>query len=153
MLRQERQWTPLATRCLLRREVGRRWDSGSQRGPGRAAPTHTPSQGDEAVLRHTERPGSPLHSAPILISCAVQIFMGHAITAVPFFLPFTSLRPVPPPTRIPPLSSCPWVVHVSSLASPLPILFLTSPCLFCTYQLCFSLPVPFPLFSSSPPHW
>ena len=39
----------------------------------------------------------------------------------------------------PPLSSCPWVAHRSSLASPFPILFLTSPCLFCTYNLCFFL--------------
>ena len=27
--------------------------------------------------------------------------------------------------------------------SPFPILFLTSPCLFCTYHLCFLFPVPF----------
>ena len=48
-----------------------------------------------------------------------------------------------------PLSSCPWVVHVNSLASPFFVLFLTSLCLFCTYQLCFLFPVPFPLFSTS----
>ena len=55
----------------------------------------------------------------------------------------------PPPTSIPhPLSS--WVVHIRSLASPFPILFLTSPCLFSTYHLCFSFPVPFPLFSLHP---
>ena len=46
------------------------------------------------------------------------------------------------------LSSCPWEIHVSSLASPFPILFLTFPCLFCTYQLCFLFPVPFSPFSS-----
>ena len=50
----------------------------------------------------------------------------------------------PPPTSIPPLSSCPWVAHISSLAFPFPILFLTSPCLFCAYLFCFLLPVPFP---------
>ena len=50
----------------------------------------------------------------------------------------------------PRISSCPWVVHKSSLASPFPILFLTSPCLFCTYHLCFLFPVPFPPFSSLP---
>ena len=60
---------------------------------------------------------------------------------------------LPPPcilrsTSIPPsLSSYPWVIHVSSLASTFPILFLTSPCLFCTYHLCFLFPVPFPSFS------
>ena len=48
------------------------------------------------------------------------------------------------------LSSCPWVIHISSLASPFPILFLTSPCLLCTYQLCFLFPVPFPLSPLSP---
>ena len=55
----------------------------------------------------------------------------------PKFPPFGS--PLPStflPSRNAPLSSCPWVMHISSLASPFPILFLTSPCLFCTYQLC-----------------
>ena len=56
------------------------------------------------------------------------------------------------------LSSCPWVMHISYLASPFPILFLTSPCLFCTYQLCFLIPVtlspisPFPLPTDNPPN-
>ena len=44
-------------------------------------------------------------------------------------------------------SLCPWVIHRSSLASLFPILFLTSPCLSCTYHLCFLFPVPFPPFS------
>ena len=43
-----------------------------------------------------------------------------------------------------PLSSCLWVIHISSLASPFAILFLTSPCLFCSYHLCLLFPVPFP---------
>ena len=51
----------------------------------------------------------------------------------------------PPPAN---LSSCLWVVHISSLASPFPILCLTSSCPFCTYHLCFLFPVPFPPFSS-----
>ena len=76
-------------------------------------------------------------------------FIDYAITVVPFFPP---LYPPPPGTPIPssippPLSSCPWVIHKSSLASPFPILFLTSPCLFSTYQLCFLFPVHFPQFS------
>ena len=59
--------------------------------------------------------------------------------------------PVPTlPPAFPNLSSCPWVVHISSLASPFPILFLNSPCLFCTYQLCSLFPVPFPPFCPSP---
>ena len=68
-----------------------------------------------------------------------------------FFLPFIPLHlahPLPP--TFPHLSSCPWVIHISSLASPFPILFLTSPCLFWSYHLCFLFPVPFPPFSSSP---
>ena len=65
-----------------------------------------------------------------------------------FFLPFIPLRLVYPlPPTVPYLSSCPWVIYVSSLTSPFPILFLTSPCLFCTYHLCFLFPVPFPLLS------
>ena len=49
------------------------------------------------------------------------------------FLPLYSPLPCPlfPPTFLPPpLSSCPWVIHLSSLYSTFPILFLTSPCLF-----------------------
>ena len=52
-----------------------------------------------------------------------------------------------------PLSSCPWVVHISSLASTFPILLLTFPCLFSTYHLCYLFPVPFPPFPPLPPHW
>ena len=60
---------------------------------------------------------------------------------------FFSVYPLLPYTPLPswiPLSSCPWFIHVSSLASTFPIVFLISPCLFCTYQLCFLFPVPFP---------
>ena len=63
---------------------------------------------------------------------------------------------IPPSTHIPPqtpFSPCPWVIHVSSLASPFPILFLTSPCLFDAYQLCFLFPVPFPPIPPPSPHW
>ena len=74
-------------------------------------------------------------------------FIDYIIPAVPFF--FSLYSPLPctaPPTSIPPLSSCPWVIHINSLASPFPILFLTFPCLFCTYHLCFLFPVPLPSF-------
>ena len=65
-----------------------------------------------------------------------------------FVLPFIPLCPMRPlPLSFPHLSSCPWVGHIGSLASPFPIQFLTSPCLFCTYHLCFLFPVPFPATS------
>ena len=49
----------------------------------------------------------------------------------------------------PPFSTCPWVTHTSSsLALTFPILILTSPCLFCTYSVCFLIAVPFHPFSS-----
>ena len=56
-------------------------------------------------------------------------------------LQLSQLFPIgsPPPStphslQQPSLSSCPWVMHVSSSASPFPIQFLTSPCLFYIYQ-------------------
>ena len=52
----------------------------------------------------------------------------------------------PLPSLFPHLSSCPWVTRISSFASPFSILFLTSPCLFCTYHLCFLIPEPVPPF-------
>ena len=54
------------------------------------------------------------------------------------------------PSTLYPLPLLPYpLVHVHgsyifSLAPPFPILFSTSPCLFCTYQLCFLFPVPSP---------
>ena len=77
-------------------------------------------------------------------------FIDYAITVVPLSLPFIHLFPVAPSHQHPHLSSCPWVTHISSLASPFPILFLTYPCLFCTYNLCFLFPVPFPPFTPLP---
>ena len=64
------------------------------------------------------------------------------------FPPFTPSCP-PPPSHIPPYSSCPWVIHISSLASTFSILFLPSPCLFSTYHLCYLFSVPFPALSPS----
>ena len=74
-------------------------------------------------------------------------FIDYTITVVPIFSPLSSPPPsTAPPTSIPPLV-CPWVIHINSLASSFPIVFLTSPCLFCTYHLCFLFPVHFPTFS------
>ena len=67
------------------------------------------------------------------------------------FLPFIPVYSAPfLPPAFAPLSSCPWVVHIHSLASLFPRLFLTSPCLFCTYHVCCLFPVPFPPFSPLP---
>ena len=43
---------------------------------------------------------------------------------------FPSTLHLPSHQHPPPLSSCPWVVHLSSLASPFPMLFLTFPVYF-----------------------
>ena len=66
------------------------------------------------------------------------------------FHPFTQLHPAHllPPT-FSPCSSCPWVTHISSLASTFPILFLPSPCLISTYHLSYLFSVPFPPLSPS----
>ena len=78
-----------------------------------------------------------------------KIYLLIMLLQLSHFLPplFPSTLHTPPPV-FPPFSSCPWVTHVSSLASIFPILFLTSPCLFSTYHLCYLFSVPFPL---SPP--
>ena len=63
----------------------------------------------------------------------------------PPFVPCFPAHPLPPIFL--PFSSCPWVIHISSLASTFPILFLPSPCLFSTYHLCYLFSVPFPPLS------
>ena len=68
--------------------------------------------------------------------------------------PPTPLHPAhPPPSHIPPHSSCPWVILISSLASTFPILFLPSPCLFSTYHLCYLFSIPFPPLPIPLPCW
>ena len=71
---------------------------------------------------------------------------------------FKSILPSPSLPCSPRYSSCPWVIHISSLASTFPILFLPfiicsnnfSIFLFSTYHLCYLFSV---LFSSlSPSH-
>ena len=54
-----------------------------------------------------------------------------------FFSPLFPSALHTPPSSIPRFSSCPWVKHISSLASTFPILFLPSPCLFSAYHLCY----------------
>ena len=77
-------------------------------------------------------------------------FIDYVITVIPFppFISLHSSHPLPPAFHL--FSSCPCVVHISSLASTFPILFLTSPCLFSTYYLCYLFSVPFPFSPPSP---
>ena len=74
----------------------------------------------------------------------------------PIFPPFILFLPAPSSTSIALLSSCPWVIHINSLASSLPILVLTFPCLFSTYHLSYLFSVTFlpfspPLTTDNPP--
>ena len=57
---------------------------------------------------------------------------------LPVALIFFSSLPPPPSTphslrQFPHLCSCPWVMHIRSLASPFPALYFTSPWIFCNY--------------------
>ena len=78
-----------------------------------------------------------------------------------FFLPFLLLCTVhtvhiPSSIPLPHFSSYPWVIHKSSLASPLPVLLLTSPVYFvptnnASIPCTFSPFLPFPLAADNPP--
>ena len=62
-------------------------------------------------------------------------FVDFSIKVVPTF---PILPPTPPSTpqnqrQSPHHCSCPWVMHVSSLATPSTVLYFTSPWLFCNY--------------------
>ena len=69
------------------------------------------------------------------------------------FPPFIPLHPVHPlPPTFPAFSSCPWIIYISSLASPFPILFLTSPIDFVpTNYAAYSMYL-FPHSPLPPPH-
>ena len=64
----------------------------------------------------------------------------------PPFFPSTLHTPSHPHS---PFSSCPWVIHISSLAATFLTLLITFPCLFSTYNLCYLFSVPFPPLSPS----
>ena len=72
----------------------------------------------------------------------ILLIMLLQLSHFPLFTPLHPIHPLPP--TFPPYSSCPQVIHISSLASTFPILFLPSPCLSSTYHLCYLFSVPFP---------
>ena len=67
-----------------------------------------------------------------------------------FLLLFPPLFGIPLPSSNPPSQFMPMDHAYKFFGSSFPILFLTSPCLFCAYQLCFLIPSPFPLLSPFP---
>ena len=91
----------------------------------------------------------------ILYTFFLNIFYWLCYYSCPSFPPLPTLYPVLPfPPAIPPLSSCPWVTHISSLALSFPILFLISPCLFCICRLMLLNPCTFsPILPHPVPNW
>ena len=72
-----------------------------------------------------------------------KIYLLIMLLQLSHFPPFTPLHPAHPlPPTFPPYSSCPWVIHVSSLASPFPILYLPSPYFLTTIYATYSLYLP-----------
>ena len=74
-----------------------------------------------------------------ILNLSLSILYLPFILHIPCTFPPSPLPCTPLPSASPKLSSCPWVIGTSSLASTFPILFLTSPCLFSTYAtyLCY----------------
>ena len=100
-----------------------------------------------------EREGKNLryyHLNILIMYSFKKIYLLIMLLQLSHFPPFTPLHPAHPlPSHIPPYSSCPWVILISSLASTFPVLFLPCPCLFSTYHLCYLVSVPFPPLSPS----
>ena len=91
-------------------------------------------------------------SAQILVSNTISFFLIYLLIMLlqlSHFPPHSTPSCPPPPSYIPPYSSCPCVILISSLASTFPTLFLPSPCLFSTYHLCYLFSAPFPTLSPS----
>ena len=116
-------------------------------GPGYSEIPSCLSVSSSQYLLHVSKKNALENSDNKTLSFFKIYFIDYAITVVPF-LPLYSPPPcTPPPTCIPHFSSCPWVIYISSLASTFPILFLTSPCLSSTYDLCYLFSVPSPPLS------
>ena len=77
--------------------------------------------------------------------------INYGITVVPFppFIPLCPAHTLPP--SFPFFSSCPWVIHINSLASTFPMLFLTSPYFLPTIYATYSLHLFPPLSPSHSP--
>ena len=76
-------------------------------------------------------------------------------TVVPIFslLPSSTQHPSLP-QAIPHHYSCPWVMHITSLAAPFPTPFFTSPWLFCNYIFVLLNPLTSsPILPHPPPNW
>ena len=90
-----------------------------------------------------------------LLFCFIMLFFKNIFYwlcyyTCPIFPPsLHSILHTPSLPHSPKYSSCPWVIHISSLASTFPTLFLPSPCLFSTNHLCYLFSVPFLLLSPS----
>ena len=70
-----------------------------------------------------------------------------------WFPPFAPLHPAPP-TPSGNHCSCPWVMDISSLATPFPILYFISPWLLCNYLFVLLNPlICSPIPTHPPPIW
>ena len=102
---------------------------------------HIPLNGSGSVLPILKSVGIRLQFFFVIYLLLMLLQLSH-------FPPHSTPSCPTPPSHIPPYSSCPWVILISSLASTFPTLFLPSRCLFSTYHLCYLFSVPFP---PSPP--
>ena len=117
----------------------------------------------EDFLRHADAQSTHMFSScnPHVFGEISSLFIYYSFILFKIYLsimllscpPLHSLHPAHPlPPTFPSYSSCPWIIHISSLASTLPILFLPSPCLFSTYHLCYLFSLTFyPLSPSNSP--
>ena len=82
-------------------------------------------------------------------------FIDYAITVVLIFPPLSPSTQHPQlPQAIPPPLLCPWVMCIRSLAALFPILYFTSPWLFCNYLLILLTPLTSsPIPPHPPPFW
>ena len=136
--------------CLLILERGERWERERERNIDvreehwLLASCMCPNWGINPQPRHVPWPGikpmtfwftGPHQPGWVLIFFFLSIFYWLCYHSFPNILPLIPLPPCPPQlSSIPlPLSSCPWVVHISSLSPLFPMPFFISPCLLYGY--------------------